>query len=196
MDLVTSQVRAVMASLEARDAQDRVDGTPQARRLRQITPEVGQLLATLVIGAGARTIVEVGTSAGYSTLWLATGASHTGGRVVTFEVDPAKVDLARATFARAGVEDRVELRAEDGIAGLTAFDGSADLVFLDSEKDDYRRLLDPAIRALRRGGLLVADNLTSHQADLADFREAALTDPRLAGLVVPIGRGELLAARL
>ncbi len=196
MDLVPARVRGVMASLEARDAQDRVDGTPQARRLRAISPEVGPFLLTLVLGSGARTIVEVGTSGGYSTLWLACGAQRTGGRVVTFETDPAKVELATATFAEAGVADVVQLRATDGAGGLETLAGAADLVFLDAEKDDYLRMLEPAIAALRPGGLLVADNLISHEADLAAFRAAALGDQRLAGLVVPIGRGELLAARL
>jgi predicted O-methyltransferase YrrM len=196
MDLVSPRVRAVMASLETVDAADRVDGTPKERRLRAIRPEVGELLVTLIVALGARTIVEVGTSAGYSTLWLAAGAERTGGRVTTFEVDPAKVALARTTFAGAGVEGIVELRHEDGAAGLASFAGRADLVFLDAEKGDYQGALDPAISALRPGGLLVADNLISHEADLAPFREAALADPRLVGLVVPIGRGELVAARL
>ena len=196
MNLVSDGVRAVMAELEARDAADREDGTPQARRLRAIRPEVGELLVTLVVALGARTIVEMGTSSGYSTLWLATGARRTGGRVVTFEVDPAKVELARGTFAAAGVEDVVELRHADGAAGLAGFRSAADLVFLDAEKADYLRALEPAIAALRPGGLLVADNLVSHAADLEEFRAAALADPRLTGLVVPIGRGELVAARL
>ena len=196
MNLVSDGVRTVMAELEARDAADREDGTPQVRRLRAIRPEVGELLVTLVVALGARTIVEMGTSSGYSTLWLATGARRTGGRVVTFEVDPAKVELARGTFAAAGVEDVVELRHADGAAGLAGFRSAADLVFLDAEKADYLRALEPAIAALRPGGLLVADNLVSHAADLEEFRAAALADPRLTGLVVPIGRGELVAARL
>lgn len=196
MDLISEPVRSVMAALEARDAEDRTDGTPQAGRLRAIRPEVGQLLLTLIVGIGAKTIVEVGTSSGYSGLYLAAGARRTGGRVITFEVDPAKVELASGTFADAGVDDVVELRPSDGVAGLAAFDGTADLVFLDAEKDLYLGALEPAIRALRPGGLLVADNLISHEADLAGFRDAALGDPRLVGLVVPIGRGELVAARL
>jgi predicted O-methyltransferase YrrM len=196
MDLVSERVHAMMATLEARDATDRVDGTPHERRLRAITPEVGQMLITLIVGLGARTIVEVGTSSGYSTLYLASGARRTGGRVVTFETDPAKVELARGTFASAGVEDLVDLRPADGVAGLTSFAGLADLVFLDAEKDLYLGALGPAVEALRPGGLLVADNLISHEADLVDFRAAALSDPRLVGLVIPIGKGELVAARL
>ncbi len=196
MHLVPHAVRAAMASLEARDTADRIDGTSRSRRLRAISPEVGSFLLTLALGSRSRTIVEIGTSAGYSTLWLAVAARQTDGRVITFEIDPAKVELARATFADAEVEDRVELRPIDGAVGLAALAGTADLVFIDAEKEDYLRLLDPAIDALRPGGMLIADNLISHEADLADFRETALADPRLGGLVVPIGRGELVAVRL
>lgn len=186
-----------MDRLEAQDAGDRDDGTPRERRLRQIRPEVGELLLTLALAIEAQTIVEVGTSGGYSTLWFALAAARTGGRVVTFEVDPAKVELARRSFADAGVAGSIELRHEDGVAGLAGFaEGSIDLVFLDAEKDLYDRMLEPAIVALRRKGLLVADNLISHEPELAGFRDRALADPRLTGLVIPIGRGELLATRL
>lgn len=196
MDLVPVRIRAVMDSLETRDAADRADGTPHARRLRSISPEVGEFLLTPALAGGSTTIVEVGTSAGYSTLWLAVAARRTGGRVRTHETDPSKVDLARATFAEAGVEHEVELRPIDGATGLTAMADTADMVFLDAEKQDYLRMLEPAIGALRTGGLLVADNLTSHATDLAGFRDAALADPRLCGTVVPIGRDELVAVRL
>ncbi|MEO8208322.1 MAG: class I SAM-dependent methyltransferase [Chloroflexota bacterium] len=196
MDLVPSSIRGVMATLEARDQADRIDGTPMSQRLRAISPDVGQFLLTIALGSRARTMVEIGTSSGYSTLWLAVAAALNGGRVITYEVDPAKIELARTSFARAGVEDLVELRGSDGSAGLSSFAGSADLVFLDAEKDDYLGMLEPAIAALRPGGLLVADNLTSHEAALAEFRDTALADARLSGLVVPIGRGELVAYRI
>jgi predicted O-methyltransferase YrrM len=116
--------------------------------------------------------------------------------VITFEIDPAKVERASTAFARAGVEEVVELRHEDGLRGLAAFDGDVDLVFLDAEKEDYEAFLEAAIRALRSGGLLVADNLLSHAEALEGFREAALGHPRLFGVVVPIGRGELVAVRV
>jgi caffeoyl-CoA O-methyltransferase len=196
MNLVTAPIKDVMAELEARDAADRRNGTPQSERLRAIAPEVGQLLLTLALAARARTIVEIGTSGGYSTLWLAVAAERTGGHVTTFEIDPAKVALARRTFRSAGVERLVELRHGDGGAGLAEFDANVDMVFVDSEKDDYVRLLEPALAALRSGGLLIADNLISHASALEPFRRQALSDPRLSGLVVPIGRGELVATKL
>jgi predicted O-methyltransferase YrrM len=196
MDLVPATIRQAMAQLEAEDEAERAAGTPTAQRLRSIAPDVGALLLTLALAIDAKTIVEIGTSGGYSTLWLAVAVTRTGGRVTTFEVDPAKVERARRTFAAAGVEAAVELRHEDGGDGLTGFEGRADLVFIDSEKADYVRLLEPAVAALRPGGLFVADNLVSHEVDLVAFRAAALAEPRLSGLVVPLGGGELVAVRL
>lgn len=194
--MVPREVRKVMALLEEQDARDREDGTPRAERLRAIRSEVGEFLLTLALGTRARTIVEIGTSGGYSTLWLAVAARASGGRVTTFEVDPAKVEIARVTFADAGVGDVVDLRHEDGGRGLVAFAGTADLVFLDSEKEDYEPFLAGVVEALRPGGMLVADNLTSHAEDLEGFRRAALGHPQFAGIVVPIGRGELLAVKV
>jgi predicted O-methyltransferase YrrM len=196
MDAVAPAVRAVMHRLEERDATDRMDGTLRSERLRAITSEVGQLLFTLALAAHARTIVEIGTSVGYSTLWLATAARRNAGRVITFEIDPAKVIQARATFAEAGVEDVVELRAEDALSGLEELEYAADLVFLDAEKEDYEWFLQLAVDTLETGGLLVADNLTSHAVELTAFREKALAHPQLTGLVVPVGRGELVAVKL
>lgn len=196
MDVVAPPVRAVMRRLESEDAHDRGDGTPRSERLRAVRPEVGEFLLTLALAAGAQTIVEIGTSGGYSTLWLATAARRNAGRVITFEIDPAKVILARQVFADAGVDDVVELRAEDAFTGLEELEYEADLVFLDAEKEDYEAFLDLVVETLRHGGTLVADNLESHAEDLAAFRKAALAHPRLCGLVVPIGRGELVAVKL
>jgi predicted O-methyltransferase YrrM len=194
--VIPERVATVLRRLEEQDARDRIDGSPQVLRLRQIPREVGEFLHTLVLAANAQTIVEIGTSAGYSTLWLALATQQTGGRVITFEIDSAKVGLARRSFADAGLADAIDLKHVDARDGIGDVDtGSVDLTFLDAEKDVYEPLLEPIVQALRPGGLLVADNLTSHAEELAAFRELALGHPELTGLVVPIGRGELVAVK-
>ncbi len=195
MQPVPPRVLHVVRRLEERNARDREDGTPQEQRLRAVRPEVGEFLLTLALASRARAIVEIGTSGGYSTLWLAVAARSNGGRVTTFEVDPSKFELARTTFAEAEVDDVIDLRHADALEGLAVFRATSDLVFLDAEKEDYERFLEPIVAALRPGGLLVADNLTSHADALSGFRRTALEHPHLTGLVVPVGRGELVAVK-
>lgn len=193
--LITPELRAVMDRLEVRDSGDREDGTSHSDRLRSVRPEVGRFLHALVLGIGASRVVECGTSGGYSTLWLAAAAASTGGSVTTFEIDPAKITLAQEGFDEAGVAEIVELRQIDAAKGLLAFEADVDLVFIDIEKDQYEGLLPAAVRALRPGGTLVADNLLSHERELAGFHDAVMSHPDLSAVVVPIGRGELLAVR-
>ena len=196
MDLIPPEVKAVMARLEEADARDRVDGTPYFDRLRAVDPETARFLHLLVLATGARLVVELGASSGYSALWMATAVRANGGRLVTFEVDERKLGIAAATFADAGVADVVELRAQDAHVGLAAFDGEADLVFIDHEKALYEAALEPSVRALRVGGLLVADNTTSHEDVVAGFCAAALAHAKLTAHLFTLGRGQLLAVKV
>jgi caffeoyl-CoA O-methyltransferase len=183
-----------MRLLEEWDARDRVDGTPFERRLRQIPASTGRLLALLAGTAPAGRLVEIGTSAGYSTLWLAL-AARAGGRVVTtFEPDGGKQRLARETFSVAGVEDVVELVADDARRHLPALDDVA-FCFLDALKEIYVDCYELAVPALVPGGLLVADNVTSHAEDLGAFIARALGDSRVDATVIAVDRGLLLARR-
>jgi predicted O-methyltransferase YrrM len=164
--------------------------------LRQITPDVGRFLHTLVLATRPGSILEIGTSGGYSTLWLATAARAVEGAVVTLEIDPAKVRLAAANLRDAGLDPVVTIVQGDAFDYLRSRRDPVDFVFLDAEKEDYVAFLELIVPLLPAGGLLVADNLISHAEELADFRQRAESDPRLSAVVVPIGRGELLAAKL
>jgi len=181
-----------MRRLEEEDRRDRADGTSQERRLRAVTPEVGRFLSVLVKIARARRILELGTSGGYSTLWLATAARRTGGDVTTLELDSARIQRARLNLAEAGVDDLVSVIQGDARQTLGTLDGPFDFAFLDVEKELYSELLQPLVALLRPGGVLVADNLLSHAGALAGFREAAESHAELECVLVPIPRGELL----
>ncbi|MDO8615018.1 MAG: class I SAM-dependent methyltransferase [Dehalococcoidia bacterium] len=193
--MIDDTAAAVLRRLERRDALERESGAARAERLRQVTPDVGRFLHTLVLAAKPGSVVEVGTSGGYSTIWLATAARAVGASLVTLEMDPAKVRTARESLREAGVGETVTLLQEDAFVYLGRREEAIDFAFLDAEKEDYLAFYELLVPLLAGGGVLVADNLTSHAEELAGFRERALSDPRVSAVVVPIGRGELLAVR-
>lgn len=183
-----------MCELEERDARDRTDGTTRLERLRQVPPETGRFLAILCASSPPGRVLEIGTSAGYSALWLAMACRATGRRLTTYEILPAKAALARETFAAAAVEDVVDLVEGDFLA--LAEDGrDVGFCFLDAEKDVYQAAYAAVVPRLVSGGILVADNVISHREALQPLVDLATADPRVDAVVVPIGKGELLCRR-
>jgi len=184
-----------MAYLEQIDAQDRNDGTPRLQRLRQIPRDVGKFIALLAASAPRGACIEIGTSAGYSTLWLALACRHLGRKITTFEVLPEKARLARETFAAAGVADVVELVVGDAREHLKNHSNTA-FCFLDAEKEVYGDCYEAVVPHLVAGGLLIADNAINHYETLKPMLERALSDERVDALIVPIGKGELVCRKL
>ena len=193
---IPSEITNRMTYLEAIDAKDRVDGTIRMERLRQIPPETGKFLA-LLLASIPKTghILEIGSSAGYSTLWLAIACRAIGRRLTTFEILEEKAAVARETFKLAGVEDVVELIVGDARQHLPKYNEVA-FCFLDAEKEVYKDCYNIVIPNLVSGGLLVADNAINHLATLKPMIDLALNDIRLDALVVPIGKGELLCRKI
>ena len=191
---VPDAVQSRMAALKGRGARDRADGTPRMQRLREVPLEVGRFLALLAASAPRGRWVEIGTSAGYSTLWLALAARETGRRVTTFEILEWKVDLARETFAAAQVEDVVELVHADVRDGLEGVEGIS-FAFLDSEKEDYLELYELVVPKLVPGGLLVADNVSDFHDEVQPMLDRAFEDERVDAVVIPFLTGQLLARR-
>jgi len=183
-----------MQALEAIDARDRQDGTPRLQRLRQIPPETGKFLALLAATAPAGAMVEIGASAGYSTLWLALACRETGRRLTTYELLPEKAALARETFRLAGVADVVTLVEGDALTYLPQLTEIA-CCFLDAEKEVYADCYDLVVPRLLPGGLLIADNAINHAATLQPLLDRAQADPRVDALIVPIGKGELVCRK-
>lgn len=184
-----------MRHLESLDAQDRVDGTPRLQRLRQIPPETGKFLAILAASAPAGDWIEIGTSAGYSTLWLALAARKTGEWITTYEVLPEKIALANETFTSTGVEDVVTLVDGDAREHLSDLD-EIGFCFLDAEKEVYEACYDLVVPKLVPGGLLAADNAINHRETLQPMLDRALADSRVDALIVPIGSGVLLCRKV
>ncbi len=183
-----------MRYLEQVDERDRRDGTPPAKRLRQIAPETGPFIALLAAAAPDGAFLEIGTSAGYSALWLSLACKERGTILTTFEVLPHKAELARETFRLSGVDEVVKLVQGDAREQIGAHEAIG-FCFLDAEKEIYGECYEAVIPRLVRGGLLVADNAISHREELQPMLERALADDRADALIVPIGRGELVCRR-
>lgn len=191
---IPQSIHQKMDELEKRDAIDRVDGTAMLDRLRQIPPETGKFLALLAASAPKGAWIEIGTSAGYSTLWLALACRERGQTLTTFEIVAAKSEMAAQTIAAAGVNDVVTLVEGDFLAHVDTL-GDIGFCFLDAEKEIYGSCYEAIVPRLMPGALLVADNAISRQVDLQPMIDAALSDPRVDALVVPIGTGELVCRK-
>jgi predicted O-methyltransferase YrrM len=170
--------------------------TERPRRMLNITPETGRLLFILVRLARATRILEVGTSNAFSTIWLARAARETAGRVTTLEFNPDKIAMARKNLAAAGVADLVDIREGRAADTLAALPGPFDLAFLDADRPSYATYLELVVPKLTVPGLLVADNVTSHRAELEDYLARVKSDPRLFSVTVPIGNGEEVSLKL
>jgi predicted O-methyltransferase YrrM len=171
----------------------------QANRLdrwRVLEPDAGRLLWFLAQAIRARTIVEVGTSRGVSTLWLADAARCTGGRVLSVDTDATAQDAAQRSLREARLADQVTFRVEDGGVALADLaDGTVDLLFLDAERTEYPSWWPHPVRVLRSGGVLVADNALSHPQEIEALRDLVEQDPRLTTTTIDVGKGELVALR-
>ena len=166
------------------------------RRMLNITRDTGEFLAVLVRATASRRVLEIGTSNGYSTLWLADAASALGGSVTTVESTAYKLELAAANFARSGLSPFITLIHDDGGRVLQhSKDGAYDLIFLDSERGEYPGWWPEVRRVLRGGGVLIVDNATSHVNELAPFVALVTGDPQFETCLVPVGNGEFLAVK-
>jgi caffeoyl-CoA O-methyltransferase len=167
-------------------------GLPQI----QISPIQGKFLQLLAAACHARNILEIGSLAGYSGIWLAR-ALPPGGRLITLEVNPQHADVARRSFARAGVADRTELRVGKALDLLPQLASEApfDLVFIDADKPSYPQYLNWALRLTRPGSIIVADNCVRsgnalHASEnvestgLFEYNTHIASDPRLVSLVL------------
>ncbi len=195
-EAMTMQLSELKNELARFGAENDAHETERARRMLNITPDTGEFLSVLVRFGNARRVLEIGTSNGYSTLWIAEAAAAIDGHVTTLEYAGDKVAMARDTFARSGLADRITLVHGDAGQWLAqAADASIDLLFLDSDREQNAGWWPRLRRVLRRGGLLVVDNATSHAAQMEPLRALLDADPDFGTSLVPVGNGELLAVR-
>jgi len=193
---MTESLLQLLAELErfGKDNDRMISERP--RRMLNITRETGEFLSVVVRAMNAQRVLEIGTSNGYSTIWLADAVHAIAGNVLTVEISEFKVALATENFSRSGLVSVITQLNDDAGRVLGGMGSEAfDMIFLDSERTEYTGWWPDIKRVLRRGGLLVVDNATSHLDQMAPFVALVKSDPEFTTCLVPVGNGEFLAIR-
>jgi predicted O-methyltransferase YrrM len=193
---MNNELEQLLAELEQFGNGNDSATTERSRKMLNITRDTGEFLAVLVRATVARRVLEIGTSNGYSTLWLASAAQAIGGSVTTVEFSDYKITLATKTFARSGLASFIASIQDDASRVLErTADSAFDLIFLDSERPEYPGWWANLRRVLRPGGLLVVDNAASHPQEMAPFVALVQADPIFTTSLVPVGNGEFMAVK-
>lgn len=191
------ELQDLLEELAAYGAKHDANAPDRLAKLRNITPDTGQFLWMLIQSTSARRILEIGTSNGYSTIWLADAARLTGGRVTTVETEAERVEEATVNLRRAGLLDLVEARHEDARQTFERSPASTwDMIFLDAERPHYRSYWSHILRSLRDGGLLIVDNAVSHAHQLGKFSRLIDHSQDFESVLLPLGNGQIVAYRI
>jgi caffeoyl-CoA O-methyltransferase len=197
----------VYSLLPARDeVLSEIEAQAIQRDIPIVGPAVGRLLYQLAVISGAKTVFELGSAVGYSTIWWARAVGE-GGRVIYTDGDRKKADEARGYFERAGVANRITVRVGDAIELLSEQKEQFDVIFCDIDKEDYPRAFRLAVPRLRKGGLLVADNVLwsgrvaqdkpteATTKGILEFNRLLYSSPDLFPTILPIRDGVAVAVK-
>jgi predicted O-methyltransferase YrrM len=189
-------LRSLLNELETFGATNDAQARARQEKMLNITPETGEFLAVLVQAAKARRVLEIGTSNGYSTLWLAEAVKAISGDVVTVEAHEPKAEMARRNLERSGLSQWVRQEVTEAGRFLGQQPPSNfDLLFLDADREQYLAWWPWIQMVLAPGGLLVVDNAVSHAAEMESFIAEVRAAPGWRSLLVPIGNGEFVALK-
>jgi caffeoyl-CoA O-methyltransferase len=188
------RVAALLDRLYRDDERQRQEGLPSSQRTRNVSVETGRFLWLLARTMNARSVVEIGSSNGVSTIWLALAMRETGGSVTGTEVISARVDQANDNLRMAGLAPFGRVIEGDARQTLRSLGGPLDLVFIDAEKDDYLDHFEAAFPLVRVGGIVLADNVVSH--DLSRYQSMLRDRDDLATVTLPLERGVEFTSRL
>ena len=164
-----------------------------AKQYTNIAPENGQFLSILIRSIQAQNVLEVGTSNGYSTIWIASALKETGGRLITLEFDPKRAEEAQTHLQEVGLDSIVEVRIGNALDEIPKCNAIFDLVFLDAEKNEYQRYLELALPNIRAGGLIIADDTVTMRDEMPDYVQFVFDTPLLHSVDIPLDDGIILS---
>jgi predicted O-methyltransferase YrrM len=179
----------VLSSLEMQTETERMRGISGPQALDALDPDAAKFVSMAAVSKNAKVIIEVGTGAGYSTLWLAYAAQAAGGKVITCELDPAKAEQAQANIEQAGMADFVEILVGDARETLRHRNEPVDLLFIDADFGQYETYFDVVYKQMSVGSTIIADDVVEAEDDLADYTTYVQNHPNLESVTLPLGNG-------
>ncbi len=190
-----ASLRHLLSELEEAGRRNDEQEQDRSRKMLNLEPETAHLLSVLVRSSRRTRLLEIGTSNGYSTIWLAWATHMVGGHVISIDRDKHKQALADANLRRAGLRDVVELIHGDATQVVAELAGPFDCVFFDADRLSAPSQLALLLPKLTVEALLFADNVLSHPQEIADYLAAVEALPQFDHLVVPVGKGLSIAYR-
>jgi len=188
-----TELRNLLRELEAFGQDNDAREQDRSKKMLNLEPDTAQFISILIRSSGCKHILEIGTSNGYSTIWLAWAAQATGGHVMSIDRDANKQALADTNLRRARLRERVDLLAGDATEIVGRLVGPFDMVFFDADRLSAPTQLALLVPKLTPGALVLADNVTSHPDQIAGYLAAITALPDFDHIVVPIGKGLSLA---
>lgn len=189
-----NSISKLLLELEKQGEANDASASSRSEKMLNITPDTGEYLALLLAAVKASDVLEVGTSNGYSTIWIASSMPAYG-TVTTLEIQDHKIEMAQDNFKKAGLENRIKLVKMHAGDFFRANTKEYDLVFLDAERVEYMSFADDVISSVRKGGILICDNAISHEHEMREFMNYISESGEFVCCTVPVGKGEFTACR-
>ena len=184
-----TEIRAFLNELYEKGQQNDTREQERQKKMLNLEPETAQFLHILLRSSHRTRLLEIGTSNGYSTIWLAWAMSHTGGQLISLDRDASKQAQADQNLRRAGLRDLVELKCGDATEKVAGLSGPFDCIFFDADRYSAPAQLSLLMPKLTPDVLLLADNVLSHPTEIAGYLNALEALPQFDRLILPIGKG-------
>jgi predicted O-methyltransferase YrrM len=189
------QLIDLLAAIERQGRENDDRETDRARKMLNLEPDTAQLLRILARTAKATRVLEIGTSNGYSTIYLASAVAETGGKIISIERNPDRQAMARENLVRAGLLNYVDLRLGEATAIVGELAGPFDFVFFDGDRTSAPEQVRRLVPKLAPAVLMLADNALSHPAEITGYLAEVASLESFEHMVVPVGKGLSLACR-
>jgi len=203
------RIATVLDRLEKQEKyeSDNHNKVPHQERMLAITPDIGKFYNILLRATKVTSVLEIGTSVGYSTIWFANALRESSlhSRITTIEVDQNKIKQATKNFEDSGVDDLIEIRQGDALDVLNKMYQEAnsksifDFIFIDADKERYQEYFDLSFKLVKVGGIIAADNILKPERFgemMREYQEHVKKNAKILSVTIPIDNGEEISLKL